>query len=175
MSEIAKLLSIATMTTVFAFLCAGCGSGADTPQPTDATSSAQSPDHDHVHHHHEAPHGGTLIALGDHVAHIELVVDAAAGSMTAYVLDGEAANPVRVSAPELEIAVQPETGDPFSVRLEAYANVLTGETVGETSEFRGQSDNLKQLDRFRGSMPVLTVRGVEFRDIHFRFPDGNEE
>ncbi|MCL4695287.1 MAG: hypothetical protein KJ060_22585, partial [Candidatus Hydrogenedentes bacterium] len=174
MSGLARILSMVTVTIVFAFVCAGCGSGADSPQPTDATPVAHSPDHDHGHHH-EAPHGGVLIALGDHVAHIELVFDAENGALTAYVLDGEAENAVRLSVPELEIVVQPETGDPFSLRLEAYANVLTGETVGETSEFRGQSDELKQLVRFHGSIPYLTVRGVEFRDIHFRFPDGNEE
>lgn len=174
MSGLARILSMVYVTIVFAFVCAGCGSGADSPQPTDATPVAHSPDHDHGHHH-EAPHGGVLIALGDHVAHIELVFDAEDGALTAYVLDGDAENAVRVSALELEILVQPETGDPFPVRLEAYANVLTGETMGDTSEFRAQSDKLKQVDRFRGSIPALTVRGVEFRDIDFRYPDGNEE
>ncbi|GMV93307.1 MAG: hypothetical protein AMXMBFR82_30850 [Candidatus Hydrogenedentota bacterium] len=174
MSKPARLCSIVPAIIALALVSGGCTPSEDTRHPADESASAHSPDHDH-HHHHDAPHGGTLIALGDHVAHMELVVDAAAGSVTAYVLDGEAENAVRVSAPELEVVVQPESGDPFSVRLEAYANVLTGETVGETSEFRGQSDKLKQLVRFRGSIPYLTVRGVEFRDIHFRFPDGNEE
>lgn len=172
MSHFITIRPILVLSIVPALLCGGCGSDGKSVPRVETASSAPSPDHDHQH---EAPHGGALIALGDHVAHIELVLDAAAGVLTTYVLDGEAENAVRVNAPELEIVVQPETGDPFSVRLEAYANVLTGETVGETSEFRGQSDKLKQLEWFHGSIPALTVRGVEFRDIDFRFPDGNEE
>ncbi|MBK7495896.1 MAG: hypothetical protein IPI28_11060 [Candidatus Omnitrophica bacterium] len=45
--------------------------------------------HDHNHdHHHAAPHGGTMVALGDHMAHLELVLDSQNGTLTAYILDG---------------------------------------------------------------------------------------
>ena len=44
-------------------------------------------DHDHSHaepHYHEPPHGGAGVTLGDEAAHIEFLVDAGAGSVTAW-------------------------------------------------------------------------------------------
>ena len=49
-------------------------------------------------HEHVAPHGGALVELGEELAHLELVHDPTTGTLTAYVLDGEAEQAVRVSA-----------------------------------------------------------------------------
>lgn len=61
-------------------------------------------DHDHDHDHEKPPHGGYLIEVGDHVAHIEVVHDAKAGKVTLYILDGEAKDPVKIqNAPRINM------------------------------------------------------------------------
>ena len=141
-----------------------------------ATLSAASAEADGAgtHHEHVAPHGGTLVALGDELAHLELVLDPETGAMTAYVLDGEASRGVAVQQPALEIEVQPEGGDRFSVALAPVSNVLTGETPGNTSQFAGRSDRLRGLRRFRGEVLRLEVKGQRFERVSFQFPEGNE-
>lgn len=134
-------------------------------------------------HEHTAPHGGALIELGEEVAHIELVLDAATGELTAYVLDGEAEAPVRIAAPALTIhlaAGQPSPGQGViadadrSIALTAVANPLTGESQGDTSEFRGRSAVLRGAVGFEATIVRVEVRGQTFEGVRFRYPDGNE-
>jgi hypothetical protein len=128
-------------------------------------------------HEHRAPHGGTLIELGEEFAHVELVLDRAAGQITAYVLDGEAEQPVRLEQASLTLTLSdlPPAGGETDVILQAVENVLTGETVGRTSQFRGASDRLKGVERFRGVVADVSVRGRTFTSVAFRFPEGNEQ
>ena len=131
-------------------------------------------------HEHSAPHGGTLVVLGDEFAHIELVLDQGTGELTAYVLDGEAESPVRLEQENIEIRIAvPDTGgnEPASelpLRLRAVYNILTGEKEGDTSAFAAQSDNLKGLKQFGAVITAITVKGREFQEVEFRFPEGNE-
>ena len=126
------------------------------------------------HHEHSAPHGGTLIRLGDEFAHIELVLELETGSIRAYVLDGSAERGVPVAQTALAIDVEPIRGDPFRIGLAAVPNVLTGEVVGNTSEFSGRSARLIGLEDFEGAIRELVVKGHSFRSVHFDFPEGNE-
>jgi hypothetical protein len=132
-------------------------------------------------HEHNAPHGGTLVVLGEEFAHLELVLDSGAGSLTGYVLDGEAENAVRMGQEDIEIkindTVQPGDGAEQSnntLILKAVTNVLTGETAGDTSEFAVQSDKLKGVQKFDAVISAINVKGQTFRNIYFRFPEGNE-
>lgn len=127
-----------------------------------------------AHHEHIAPHGGTLVVLGDELAHLELVLDPDTGRMTAYVLDGEATRGVPVQLSSLRIDVWPESGARFEVALAPVENVLTGETRGNTSQFKGRSDRLEGLLRFRGEVHQLEIKGQRFERISFRYPEGNE-
>ena len=134
------------------------------------------------HREHTAPHGGTLVVLGEEFAHFELVVDANEGKLTAYILDGEAENPVRIQQGEIELEMRIENPDRnesdelnFPLKLKASANVLTGETVGDTSEFIGQSDQLKGVTNFNAVLTLITIKGKKFKDTAFNFPKGNEE
>lgn len=124
-------------------------------------------------HEHTAPHGGTLIAFGEEFAHLELVLDLSNGQITAYALDGEAEKAVQIAQEEIEIEV--EKPRKFIVKLAAQENALTGETKGATSEFRDQSDELKNLKDFDAVIKTITIRGREFKNTHFNFPKGNEE
>lgn len=131
-------------------------------------------------HEHSAPHGGTLVVLGDEFAHLELVLDQGTGELTAYVLDGEAESPVRLEQENIEIRIAvPDTGgneaaSELPLRLRAVYNILTGEKEGDTSEFAAQSDNLKGLKQFGAVITAITLKGREFQEVEFRFPEGNE-
>lgn len=137
-------------------------------------------DANHNGHEHTAPHGGTLVVLGDEFAHLEIVLDPGTGELTAYVLDGEAENPVRLGQENIEIRiVAPDTGGEapageLTLSLDAVYNILTGEKGGDTSEFAARSERLKGLEHFSAVVTAITVRGKEFKEVEFRFPEGNE-
>lgn len=131
-------------------------------------------DANHNGHEHTAPHGGTLVVLGDEFAHLEIVLDPGTGELTAYVLDGEAESPVRLEQEEIEMKIDAAKKGGASLRLKAAANVLTGETTGDSSEFSAQSDKLKGVERFGAVVTSITVKGNRFEEVELRFPEGNE-
>lgn len=119
----------------------------------------------HGGHVHAAPHGGTLVEIGEHAYNLELVRDNAAGKLTAYVLDGHAENFVRIKSPAIElIAMLGGTYTPVS--LKAVANSRTGETVGDTSQFEAQADWLKTAGGFSGIFTV-EIRGTKFEQVAY--------
>ena len=115
-------------------------------------------------HSHQAPHGGTLVEVGEHAYNIELVRDPAAGKLTAYVLDGHAENFLRITAPAIDL-VAFTGGEKRPLTLRAVANPATGETVGDTSQFEAQADWLKNTAEFPGEIPALEIRGTRFQNI----------
>ena len=127
-------------------------------------------------HEHKAPHGGTLVVLGAEFAHLELVLDARAGKLKAYVLDGEAEKFMRIQQKQIDLRLRPEDKKEESVvvTLKAVPNVLTGEKEGNTSQFEGEAVALRGATRFSGVIAALAAQGVEFKDVQFRFPEGNE-
>jgi hypothetical protein len=128
-------------------------------------------------HEHKPPHGGTLVVFGEEFAHLELVLDAKLGKLTAYVLDGEAEKFVRLPQKQIELRLRfPEKyGAVLDLALKAAANPLTGEKEGDTAQFDGESEALKGAAHFSGAVVALAIRGAEFKDVQFRFPEGNEE
>ena len=115
-------------------------------------------------HTHRAPHGGTLVEIGQHAYNLELVRDAATGKLTAYVLDGHAENFIRVTIPSFElIAITGGERKPLTMR--AVANTATGETVGDTSQFEAQADWLKNTAEFPGLIPSIDIRGTKFDNV----------
>jgi hypothetical protein len=145
-------------------LLASCSKPA--PEPSAATAPAK--------HEHHAPHNGTPVVLGNEAYHLELVVDATAGKLQAYVLDGEMENFVRCALPALEITGT-IAGQTQTLALKAVPNAATGETVGDTSLFEGQADWLKTTAKFDATLKTITVRGTTFSDVKFNFPKGNDD
>jgi hypothetical protein len=125
-------------------------------------------------HEHHAPHKGTLVELGEEFSHMEIVLDPASGKITAYALDGEAEKAVRLKQAEIVIKI---TGvkDLPSITLKAKASALTGESVGDSSEFTAQSDQLKNVKEFDAVVSDVTIKGKQFKDVKFNFPKGNED
>jgi hypothetical protein len=132
-----------------------------------ATVSAcgKKPDPSGAGHAHTAPHGGTLVELGDHAYSIELVRDLAAGKLTAYVLDGHAEKFVRIKSPTIDLIAMPG-GKYTPLGLQAVANPTTGETVGDTSQFEAHADWLKTTGGFAGIFTV-EIRGTKFEQVSY--------
>ncbi|MED5401909.1 MAG: hypothetical protein VX669_16085 [Planctomycetota bacterium] len=89
----------------------GCGgTGGDYQEFKSSDIKPADPDAHHGHHHHhgeehEAPHGGTLVELGDHQYHAEIVWDEKAKTITVFLLDGEAKAAVPIAASELVLNI----------------------------------------------------------------------
>jgi hypothetical protein len=146
-----------------AFLVAGCG----------RKSAHDDHDHDHAGHAHVAPHGGTVVVLGDEQFHVEFVRDAAAGTLTAYVLDAHLENFIRLPLPGFEV-VATVNGARHPLMLAAVGSPATGETIGDTAQFEAQADWLKTAAEFDAVLTSITVRGMTFSAVQFNFPKGNE-
>jgi hypothetical protein len=124
-------------------------------------------------HEHRPPHGGTPVVLGDEAYHIELVLDSSAGTLQAFVLDGEMENFIRSAAPSVEI-VADVGGEPRTLVLAAVANPATGETVGDSALFEAQADWLRSAREFDAVLKSVTIRGTTFTNVRFNFPKGND-
>jgi len=134
-----------------------------------AAGCSRSHDHDkkagHSAHVHVAPHGGTLVELGDHAYNVELLRDKAAGKLTVWVLDGHAENFVRIPSATIELVAMP--GGKFTpLSLKAVANPATGEKVGDTSQFEVQADWLKTAGEFSGIVTV-EIKGTKFEKVPY--------
>lgn len=122
----------------------------------------------HAHHEHKAPHGGTLVEVGEHAYTIELLRDRAAGRLTAWVLDAHAETFIRLKSPSLQLVAMPG-GKYTPLSLQAVANPSTGETVGDTSQFEVQADWLKTADEFAGIF-TIEIRGAKFEQVPYALP-----
>jgi hypothetical protein len=119
---------------LLSFLAAGCTKKESGPGHTSH--------HGHDSHVHTAPHGGTLVPLGDHAYNLEVLRDPATGAIAIYVLGGHAESFVRIKAPSLAINIAVGT-EMRGLLLKAVANSATGETVGDSAQFEGGADWLK--------------------------------
>jgi len=144
-------------------LCSGCSK-------KKSTEAAHDHEHEKAGHHvHVAPHGGTLVEVGEHQFNLEFILNASSGKLTAYLLDAHAENFVRLETQTLEIDVA-APGPARRLILNATANAATGETVGNTSQFEGKVDWLKGATSLTGTVARLDVRGTNFLQIPIVVP-----
>lgn len=145
---------------------AGCGK---------KTGDASGENHaGHEHHEHKAPHGGTLVEIGEHQFNLEFVRDEKAGTLTAYVLDAHAENFVRLALPAIVVNAQ-IGGRTETLSLTAVANPATGETVGDTSQFTATAAWLKTAAHFDATIPALEIRGAKFTPVKFHLHDEEDD
>ena len=135
-------------------------------------STSTSHSHSHGGHHHEPPHGGTAIDLGDEEAHLEFVLDAAAGKLTCYVLKPHMSGFQRIMQESLELTAT-VGGKAEALTLKAVANAATGEKAGDTSQFEAQADWLKTAKSFDAELKSVSVRGKAYTALKFNFPKGS--
>lgn len=136
------------------FLAAGCSKSHDHDKKSASSG-----------HVHVAPHGGTLVEIGDHAYNVELLHDRAAGKLTAWVLDAHAENFVRLKVPALAFVALPG-GQASPLSLRAVANPATGEKVGDTSQFEVEADWLKTAGPFAGTFTV-EINGTVYKNVAF--------
>ena len=139
-------------------------------------SGAGCGDHDHDHgasagggHKHGSKQGGVAVELGEHQFQLDVLHDPAAGVLTAWVMDGHMENFIRIPAPSFAVTVK-AGGATNTVSLQAIANAATGETVGNTSQFRGEAAWLKGLTTFQATVDALEIRGSRFQSVSFSYP-----
>ena len=158
-----KFITVLCIGLAAAF-CSGCSK----------TENASAPGKEVVHkHEHHPPHHGTPVVLGDEEYHVELVLDATAGKLQAFVLDGELENFIRITPESFDIAAK-IAGRDETLTLKAVANSATGETVGDTSLFETQADWLKTTPVFDAAIKEINVRGESYTNVVFNFPKGND-
>lgn len=146
-----------------------CGGRADASSDSTAVPAASA--EAEGGHAHQAPHGGTLIELGDEFVHVELVVDSATGRLTAYVLDGEAEGSVALTQGTIALAlvVAPAT-DTVRVTLTGAANPLSGETASSTSVFAADVPQLKGVATFAGVLSRVEAKDQVFENLPVQVP-----
>ncbi|MCA9077821.1 MAG: hypothetical protein KDA93_22530 [Planctomycetaceae bacterium] len=130
----------------------GCGDGGGYAPVTDkAVEEAEAHPHEEHEHHHEAPHGGHLIELGDHLFNAEVVLDKDAGQLIVYVLDAHAENAQGVAQEQIEFAV--EGGDAIALA----ADPQESDAEGHASRFTASGDQIaaiEDIEHLHGSVTV---------------------
>ena len=124
--------------------------------------------HDHAHVH-SAPRGGVLVVLSEERVNMELLADPETGHLSALVLGAHAEKAVRIAQETIALTIE-VGGETHQVELPAVASELTGETVGDTSEFAAEIPVLKGVGTFEGSIASVTVRGETYTDLAFTYP-----
>ena len=98
--------------------------------------------------------------VGEEYAHLELLWDVGKGTLTAYVLDGECESSLRLEQTELQLQ-----GNGWKGSLKAVASPLSGETVGDTSQFSGSLPALRGRTQWNGAIRSLTVQGRTLENL----------
>jgi hypothetical protein len=168
-----KLKPFACLTTALLLAVAvGCRDSADSHGHSHDGDNAHSHNSDHGNDH-GTPHGGTPVVIGGDKFHLELVHDAPAGKIQAYVLDGHLEGYIEV----------PETGFVLVVKVGEQTEQLNFQrvpapgstTVPEKSSlFEAQAEWLKTAKEFAGSIPTITLNGATFTNTSFPFPRGTK-
>ena len=126
----------------------GCGDKPAAPAKGAATPAAD------VHAHPEAPHGGELLELGEEEAHLELVHDSKAGSVTVYVLGKDGKTPISVAPPTIVVATKE---GPKEITLTA----VNPKADGTADTFKGSHASL-MVEPLDGRIRV-TIAGKAFQ------------
>jgi len=177
LSAVRTVVALPVVVACGLLLLTGCPSSPPPAKPP--AHDDHDHDHDHGHHAHpeHGPHNGALVMLGGHSAHVEVVLDKATGTVTAYLLDAHAEKPLTTTQGTLEMGFRVEKTDAAPDDLpELHALTLTGKpgADGQFSEFTGQADELKGVDAFDASFVVVTVGKDKFEEVKFSYPEGNE-
>ena len=163
--HVMPMLALALLSSTSA--CMGSRESA-TPDSTVAAPSVGTAGHTHD----APPHGGMLVELGDGSYHLEFVLDTASTILTAYVLDGAAKEPVRLSQSRIDLKMLDLVEgnvEVFTV-LAAKGSVRTGETVDNTATYMAFVPELKGRGHFRAVIQRVEVGENVFTDIPVTFP-----
>jgi hypothetical protein len=125
-------------------------------------------------HPYRAPHQGTIVMLGRDEFHLELVRDATAGTMTAYLFNETVTIPVRSKSSGFEI-IATVGGQKRTLAFSPQPDPARSETVGDTARFVAEAAWLKTTPKFEAEIPLIKLLNATFLHVKFPFPAGNEE
>lgn len=139
-------------------------------------------DHEHGHHHHDHDHthaarnGGSLVVLAEEFAHMEVLVDAEAGVVSAWALDAHCEHYEKLAQPTIDLtfAFEGEDREPFTLALAAQYGLGTSNEEGASSWFEATDERLVGLVSFDGTFGTITSRGQTFESTSFPYPEGND-
>ncbi|MCW5554429.1 MAG: hypothetical protein KIS67_19995 [Verrucomicrobiae bacterium] len=130
--------------------------------------------HETAHgHDHNPPHGGTPVIVAEDKFHLELVLDASAGKMQAYVLDGHLEGYVQVPGSSF-VLVAKLSGGTEQLAFQRAPEPASGNVPAKSALFEAQADWLKTAKEFDGNIPAITLNGTTFTNISFSFPKGSK-
>ena len=112
-------------------------------------------------------HGGTLVELGDHAHNLEFLLDNESGTLGIYTFGGHAEKFLRIKQPSITLSLSEPLGASDLLELQAVANEVTGETVGDTAYFSVQNDNLKGVVSLSGKVNSVEIQGQVYSDVPF--------
>lgn len=158
-----KLFALATLVSSLAF-ASGCGKSDD--HAGHNHTPGEHADHDHGHAH-SPKMGGQLVEVGSHEFNLELLRDAATGKVTLWVLDAHAENFVRLTNTTVSISVTAEGTKEELVVLKAVGNSATGEKVGDTSQFDGESGAFRTAKPLAVRVPSIQIGTKQYSGISF--------
>jgi hypothetical protein len=156
-----KALNVALLSALV-LLAAGCGRKVAGQEGGTATGL----------HQNVPPHGGTAVGLGDDYC-VEFVREPGTGLLSAYVLDDEMEDFIRIAAPSFTVVAHVQ-GEDRPLVLGAVANAATGETVGATSLFQVQADWLKSAGAFDATLQAIQVKGSDFSHVRVSLPAAHD-
>jgi hypothetical protein len=119
----------------------------------------------------KAPHEGLLVDVGDDFAHVELVFDSVQGTLSAYVLDGEAEEVVPLKQSTILVRLMKPAR---TLKLKAVVSPLNGEKLGATSSYALTDLSLKDLSHLQGVLLSVDFNGQVFKNLTFQFPSKKE-
>ena len=127
----------------------------------------------HSHDDHAPPHGGTPVLVEEDKFHLELVLDATAAKMQAYVLDGHLEKYVDVTETNF-VLIARTSGRTEQLAFQRAPEAGSGQLPAKSSLFAAQSDWLKTAKEFEGNIPTITLEGRTLTNISFSFPKGTK-
>jgi hypothetical protein len=179
------------------WVCSGCGPSQMGPKPEAAIPQAGHDDHGHDHGHdhahggagdmheghdhhvhgQEGPHKGAIVVVAGHKLHLEFVLNAEDGKLTAYVLDSELKEGATLKQEEVIIGFLAKAAEGAAGELKEPEEVklaAVNAKDGAAGEFAGQSDKLKGLTEFDGQVMSVTFNDKKYEGVKFEYPKGNE-
>ena len=116
-----------------------------------------------VHGHLPAPHGGTVVSIGegDHHYHAEVAVEKG-GVLALYTLGADAAKAQEIDAQVLSAQVSPH-GESGSASVDLMPSPQLGDEPGKTARFKGRIPNV-----YRGRPLTVAVANVDIDGRRFR-------
>lgn len=114
-------------------------------------------------HGHHALHGGTVLCMGMHDAHLEVVLDRERGQLRLYPLDREGVNPLTLPAAPLSVKFRTGSSLPWTaLTLEPAASGRYRPAEAWASEFTGNAAALHTAAAVELLLPDLELAGRRY-------------